>query len=111
MLYTLAFGSVSASVVVLMIFTVGGAEKTPGILGFLAYMVVYLAMIASGLFVAAQRCRDFGWTGWAALVILAPIVGWVFALALFFIPGTRGPNRYGPDPVGTFPDMAHLPAE
>ncbi len=110
-LYALTFCTVGAGLVVLMIVTVGGTQKTTGILGLLAYIAVYLAMCASGLFVAAQRCRDFGWTGWAALMILAPVVGWLFALALFFIPGTRGPNRYGPDPAATFTDMAHLPAE
>ena len=50
--------------------------------------------------VEAQRCRDFGWTGWAVLLTLIPYVGWIFALAIIFIPGNVGPNRYGPDPLG-----------
>lgn len=55
--------------------------------------------ILSGWIVAGQRCRDFGWTGWAILLSLVPLVGWIFAFALFFVPGTLGPNRYGPDPL------------
>jgi len=47
----------------------------------------------------AQRCRDINWPGWAALLIFVPFLGETFWLALFFIPGTRGPNRYGPDPL------------
>lgn len=48
--------------------------------------------------VAAQRCRDFDWSGWVALLIHVPLLGWVLWLMLLFYPGTRGPNRYGPDP-------------
>lgn len=47
----------------------------------------------------AQRCRDINLPGWAALLLLVPFLGEFFWLALFFIPGTRGPNRYGPDPL------------
>ena len=61
--------------------------------------VVLLAISVAGWLVAAQRCRDFGWTGWAVLINLIPYVGWLFGVALLFIPGTYGPNRYGPDPV------------
>jgi uncharacterized membrane protein YhaH (DUF805 family) len=53
----------------------------------------------SHLIVSGQRCRDFGWTGWAVLLSWIPAVGWIFGLAIFFVPGTDGPNRYGPDPV------------
>ncbi|HEX4368195.1 MAG TPA: DUF805 domain-containing protein [Rhodopila sp.] len=48
----------------------------------------------------SQRCRDFGWTGWAMLITLIPYVGWIFAIAIMFIPGNQGPNRYGPDMLG-----------
>ena len=64
----------------------------------LACGVPFLALCVSAWAVAGQRCRDFGWTGWAALITLLPYVGWIFAIALCFIPGTEGYNRYGPDP-------------
>lgn len=75
-----------------------GAVIIAGILTFLAAI--------SGWIVAAQRCRDFGWTGWAVLITLLPAVGWLFGLALIFIPGTLGPNRYGPDPLGGIPGVS-----
>jgi uncharacterized membrane protein YhaH (DUF805 family) len=59
-----------------------------------------LPMIVSAWAVGAQRCRDFGWSGWAMLITVIPYVGWIFSLAILFIPGTDGPNRYGPDPIG-----------
>jgi len=65
----------------------------------IALQVWLLICIALGWIAMAQRCRDFGWTGWAALLVFVPIVGWLFALALWFIPGTPKENRYGPDPL------------
>jgi uncharacterized membrane protein YhaH (DUF805 family) len=62
--------------------------------------LVTLPIMVSGWAVGAQRCRDFGWTGWAMLLNLIPCVGWIFSLAILFIPGNQGPNRYGPDPIG-----------
>jgi uncharacterized membrane protein YhaH (DUF805 family) len=53
----------------------------------------------SSILVGAQRCRDFGWSGWAVLITVLPVVGFVFALAMMVLPGTPGQNRYGPDPA------------
>ncbi len=61
--------------------------------------VVFIVLLVSSLAVGSQRCRDFGWTGWAMLLLLVPFIGWIFALAIIFIPGNQGPNRYGPDPL------------
>ncbi len=69
-----------------------------------AYVIgglVILALSISAWAVAAQRCRDFGWTGWATLIILIPVIGFFFSLALLFIPGDVGSNRYGPDQLGS----------
>ena len=62
--------------------------------------VLLIPMAWAGWAVASQRCRDFGWTGWATLITLIPYAGWLFTLAIMFIPGTQGSNRYGPDPLG-----------
>lgn len=61
--------------------------------------VLMIPILVSGWAIGGQRCRDFGWTGWAMLITLIPYIGWIFALAIMFIPGTLGPNRYGPDPL------------
>ncbi|MEQ9643620.1 MAG: DUF805 domain-containing protein [Alphaproteobacteria bacterium] len=61
--------------------------------------VIFLVVVVMSIAVGAQRCRDFGWTGWAMLLVLVPFIGWIFALALIFIPGNQGPNKYGPDPL------------
>lgn len=62
-------------------------------------ILLWLPVVYSTCLVIAQRCRDFGWTGWAALIIAVPVINVFFLIALFFIPGTDGTNRYGPDPT------------
>ena len=86
------------------------------LLGLLIMLVVGVSQIA----VTTQRFRDFGWTGWSVLIVpglvlctvLAyrydvPDLVWIifflsvcYAVALVCVPGNRGNNRYGPDPLG-----------
>ncbi|MFN3399780.1 MAG: DUF805 domain-containing protein [Ferrovibrio sp.] len=80
------------SVLMNFLFYVGlGAEVLLGVL---------MAMVA------AHRCRDINVSGWFGLLSVVPLLGLVFALIISFIPGTLGPNRYGPDPLGPEPDLA-----
>ena len=71
-----------------------------------ALIIAYVISFAVGIsywIVGAQRCRDFGWTGWAILLTLIPFIGWIFPWVMLFVPGTDGPNRYGPDPLRVGP--------
>jgi len=52
-----------------------------------------------GLAVAVRRLHDSGNSGVTLLFILLPIIGGLVLLVFFLIPGTHGPNRYGPPPV------------
>jgi len=61
-------------------------------------VVVGLALTLLELTVVARRCHDAGWTGWLCLIALLPYVGFGFILLMLFVPGTKGPNRYGLDP-------------
>jgi len=47
------------------------------------------------IMVGIQRCHDMNWSGWAVLLSIIPLAGLVF----LFMPGTKGPNRFGPPPV------------
>lgn len=82
---------------------VGAASAVLGeAAGAVLFVPAALALVAASIasiIVGAQRCRDFGWTGWAVLITVLPFVGFLFALVMLFLPGTQGPNRYGPDPV------------
>lgn len=72
-----------------------GGGSAPLIIGGL----ICIPAVIVGWALGSQRCRDFGWTGWAMLLTLIPYVGWIFAIAIMFIPGNQGPNRYGADPL------------
>ena len=99
-LFSLAMTVVSA--VLLIPLTVTGAAQIETLTGILVLVALVAAvpLLWASLAVGTQRCRDFGWTGWAVLLTAVPLVGWVFALVMVFVPGTAGHNRYGPDPIG-----------
>lgn len=50
---------------------------------------------------AAKRLHDRDRSGWYLLIGAVPFIGWLFAiwfLVQAVLPGTKGDNRYGPDP-------------
>ena len=46
-----------------------------------------------------KRWHDAGLSGWFAVLNFVPGLSLVMWLVLGCIPGTSGPNRYGPDPA------------
>jgi len=64
------------------------------------YLVSYLALglLPAAVSAGSRRAHDFGQSGWIAAITVIPYIGWIAVLALIFIPGTPGPNQYGPDP-------------
>lgn len=89
-------------------------------IGVLVYVLGNLVIWIAG----AQRCRDVGWSGRYMLLVAAPCIVlqplifvenlslamitvvivvtaavWLFLLCLIVIPGARGPNLYGADPL------------
>lgn len=52
------------------------------------------------LAVAVKRCHDRGKSGWWFLLVLVPIVGFIWWLVdLGILEGEEGTNRWGPNPV------------
>jgi uncharacterized membrane protein YhaH (DUF805 family) len=64
---------------------------------YVIFYVLFLAFMLSAYVVTAQRCHDLDLSGWMVLLTLIPIVNLIFWLVTLFVPGTAGPNRYGPD--------------
>ncbi len=71
----------------------------PPILLIIAGALLTAVIVVADFAVSVQRIHDFGWSGWALLITVLPVVGQIFDLALCCVPGTRGPNKYGPDPL------------
>jgi uncharacterized membrane protein YhaH (DUF805 family) len=57
-----------------------------------------LALLVPGIAVAVRRLHDTDRSGWWFLLIFVPILGWIALLVFYCLDGTRGPNRFGPDP-------------
>jgi uncharacterized membrane protein YhaH (DUF805 family) len=53
-----------------------------------------------------KRCHDRDFSGW---MILIPFYNIWVSIQVYFLPGTPGPNRFGPDPLGT-PVLTYAPA-
>lgn len=51
--------------------------------------------------IEVKRCHDRGRSGWFLLINFIPIIGalWLW-VELCFLRGTKGPSRFGPDPLG-----------
>lgn len=56
-----------------------------------------------GLAVSVRRLHDQDRTGWLLLLWFIPVLGWFALLVLMCLEGTRGPNRFGPDPKNPTP--------
>lgn len=70
-----------------------------GIQGSALETLVALAIFWPAIAVQVKRWHDQDFSGWWVLVNLVPVMGWAIALVLNGLAaGTRGENRYGPDP-------------
>lgn len=54
---------------------------------------------AGNVMMMIRRIHDLGKSGWFALIAFVPIIGVIFSIALFCIPGQVGWNEYGADPL------------
>jgi uncharacterized membrane protein YhaH (DUF805 family) len=63
------------------------------------YGIYGLAVIVPSLAVAWRRMQDTGRHGLWILLGLIPFVGGIILLIFMILPGTQGPNEFGPDPT------------
>lgn len=66
--------------------------------GIIMLAVFGLASIIPSIAVQVRRFHDQDKSGWMVLLGFIPYVGGIIALVFMCLEGTRGPNRYGPDP-------------
>jgi len=64
-------------------------------------IVVSLLTLVPSISSTVTRLHDQGKSAVWLLFLLLPLIGWIVLLVVAsFIPGTPGPNQYGPPPVG-----------
>lgn len=94
--------STSIGVLALALFVAGLSETA--MLSIL-YPVIGLASLYGlfafipGLAVTIRRLHDTDRSGWWLLAGFIPLIGAFLLLVFYITEGTRGPNRFGPDPV------------
>lgn len=77
----------------------GGSE--PGPLFWLGGALLAIFVIGSfipSLAVQVRRFHDQDKSGWFVLLNFIPYIGGIIVLVFMCLEGTRGPNRFGPDP-------------
>lgn len=62
-----------------------------------------LATLLPTICVGGRRLHDRDMSAWWLLLWLIPVVGWAIIFFICALEGTQGPNRFGPDPLGTEP--------
>ena len=60
--------------------------------------IFLLAVIIPSIAVQVRRFHDQDKSGWMVLLALIPILGGLAVLIFMCLEGTRGSNRFGPDP-------------
>lgn len=57
-----------------------------------------LGTLIPNIAVAIRRLHDTDRSGWWLLIALVPLIGAIVLLVFYVTDGTKGPNRFGPDP-------------
>lgn len=65
-------------------------------------LLVFIPSIA----VSVRRLHDIGKSGWYYLLVLLPIIGWIWLIILFATEGENKPNKWGENPKGIGNDTA-----
>ena len=83
-------------------FVIGGGMGEGGTPGISLIMVVIfgLSIIVPSIAVQVRRFHDQDKSGWMVLLGFIPYVGSLIVLVFMCLEGTRGENKYGPDPKG-----------
>ena len=69
-------------------------EYDNGLFSALFTFLILIPMIA----VSIKRFHDRGDSAWNVVMLFIPFINLIFLFMLAFMPGTNGPNKYGPDP-------------
>ncbi|KEQ52592.1 DUF805 domain-containing protein [Sphingobium chlorophenolicum] len=65
---------------------------------FLLFGLLTLGLLIPSLAVQVRRFHDQDKSGWFWLLNFVPYVGGIIVLVFMCLEGTKGPNRFGPDP-------------
>lgn len=81
--------------VVLAIVMLVGISAEGGALFWILLVPPYLFILYCSVLFMVQRLHDLNRSGWLWLLMIVPLVNFIFALYILFAPGTKGSNDYG----------------
>lgn len=109
--WVVLFNVLVMTVLVILMLTLGGFNPDTGAMGPLGFLfagiigLYALAIIIPSIALFVRRLHDINQTGWIYLgLVIAgfiPFINFLASIAqivIACIPGTAGPNKYGPDP-------------
>jgi uncharacterized membrane protein YhaH (DUF805 family) len=62
------------------------------------YVTVGITHLIPGLGIVVRRLHDVGKSGWFYLIILIPLIGFIWILVLFCTDGIKEDNKWGSNP-------------
>jgi uncharacterized membrane protein YhaH (DUF805 family) len=78
--------------------TAGGQMTVMVMIPVLLVLLMIFGLIIPSLAVTVRRLHDQDKSGWYYFIAFIPLVGPIVLLVFMCTEGTRGANRYGPDP-------------
>lgn len=106
------FTGFTAAVVVLTLLLAqlgtDGSARGPRIFGGAVLTLFILGSIVPSFALRIRRLHDINRTGYWILIAFLPIIGSVLLLVFSLLPGTRGANRFGPDPKAVDSELSEV---
>ena len=62
------------------------------------YVTIGITHLIPGLGIVVRRLHDVGKSGWFYLIILIPLIGFIWILVLFCTEGVKEDNKWGSNP-------------
>ena len=62
------------------------------------YVTIGITHLIPGLGIVVRRLHDVGKSGWFYLIILIPLIGFIWVLVLFCTDGVKEDNKWGSNP-------------
>lgn len=90
----LHYGLHCIGILIINLFLGIAAEGIPSTNGAIIMMLLFLSLGIYQIIITIKRLHDINTSGWYSLFTIIPFVWLIF----LFIPGTKGPNRFGDDP-------------
>ncbi len=101
-LFVMLFIPVTLSVVIRLL--AGDlVSKTTSFLDQILLLLFYgyaLVLFIINVSLEARRFHDLNYTGWLSILLYVPIIGWIYAVFLLFLPGKNQNNKYGKETRG-----------